>query len=90
MCKSVICEGTEKSEGKNTFAREISELLERVESWPWLGAAKNTSEEFKAGGDSRLKTPLSSREPNSNVRYGRKREPTRRREKTAQCVRIFK
>jgi len=90
MCKSVICEGTEKSEGKNTFAREISELLERVESWPWLGAAKNTSEEFKAGGNSRLKTPLSSHEPNSNVRYGRKRELTRRREKTAQCVRIFK
>lgn len=91
MCKSVICEGMEeKSEEKNTFRRKISGILKRVESWLWLGAAKNTSEEFKAGGDSRLKTPLSSREPNSNVRHGRKRESTRRREKTAQCVRIFK
>lgn len=33
-------------------------------------AARNTSEEFKAGGNSRLKTPLPSRELNSNVRSG--------------------
>lgn len=84
----MICEETEEKIGrKNTFARKSSEL--RVERWPWVGA-KNTSEEFKAGGNSRLKTPLSSREPNSNVHHGRKWEPTRRREKTAQCVRIFK
>lgn len=52
----------------------------RVLGWPWSegDVAKNTSEESKAGGNLRLKTPLSSRELNSNVRVPRGRDKWRR------------
>lgn len=57
-------------------------------------AAKNTSGEFKAGGNLRLKTPLSSRELNSNVRVLREREASaddgKMRRDGDRCVRIFK
>lgn len=58
--------------------------------------AKNTrSEESKADGNSRLKTPLSSRELNSNVHVLREGETSadgaaRRGRDGDRCVRIFK
>lgn len=63
---------------------------------PWSegDAAKNTSEESKASGNSQLKTPLSSRELNSNVRVLRGRKTSagdgKMRGDGDRCVRIFK
>lgn len=62
---SVICEETLKECRENGHRREKTVSSERKLRVLWLAVAKNTSEEFKASGNSRLKTPLSSRELNS-------------------------
>lgn len=55
---------------------------------------ETTNVEFKAGSNSRgLKTPLSSRERNNNIRHREgkgKPEPTKAQKDAARCVRIFK
>lgn len=74
-----------ESPKENGYSRGIRERTlggkPRVLGWPWVGRGcreKYEREESKAGGDSRLKTPLSSRELNSNVRVlrGERRVPT--------------
>lgn len=76
----VICEGTEKVRRKMGARGRILDGKSRVLGWPWSegDAVKNTSEESKAGGNLRLKTPLSSRELNSNVRVLQGRDKRRR------------
>lgn len=80
----VICEGMEKVRRKMGIRGDMRANLgwEAASIGPALVGRgcreKYEREESKAGGNSRLKTPLSSRELNSNVRVLRGRDERRR------------
>lgn len=55
---SVICEGTGGESGRKMASSPRRRAMTGAWRWPCSGDAKNTSEEFKAGGNSRAENSI--------------------------------